>query len=536
MSSVPPPNIPPYDPRNQWKVYREQQRAAWRAQRDAWKTQQHAWRAHYERAYGPRVPSVVGPIILVAVGVVGVLIYSGRVTSSSFWAWYAHWWPVLLIAAGLALLAEWALDLRREAPVRRGTGFVGILILLAILGFVANGVNNGNWGPMRAQWGENSDNFFNMFGLPQHDLDQEVLNVAIPANAAIQIENPRGDVSVTAGDTPNIEVKAHAIAYASSDSDAKKIFDAEQAHVTVSGNAVLVKSDGNKSGRLNLTVTVPKTAQVRVNAGHGDVTAANLETGLNVNSSHGDVRLSLIKGSVQVHFSNDRGDFSAHQVNGDLTAEGNCNDLTLSEVTGRVTLNGELFGDVHMEGITGPIHLHTSVTDLDIASLPGDLTLNSDDLRVTQAKGQVRVTTHSKDVDLSQIYGDSYVEDRDGRIAVEPAGAYAIEAKNRKGDVEVTFPPNVQATVEGSTRNGDIITDFALPISGDESKTVSGKIGAGGPRVVLSAENGDLHIKKGTAVPPPPPAIAAEPPVPPIAPNAPHLKPPKAPAPPPVTQ
>jgi DUF4097 and DUF4098 domain-containing protein YvlB len=535
MSSVPPPNIPPYDPRNQWRVYREQQKAAWRAQRDAWKMQQHAWRANYQRAYGPRVPSVVGPIILVTIGVIGVLIYSGRVTPSSFWMWYGHWWPLLLIAAGLALLGEWALDLRRETPVRRGSGFVGILVLLAVLGFVASGMTSGRWGPMRAQWGDNNDNFFNIFGLPQRDFDQEVLNVAIPANAAVQIENPRGDVSITAGDSPNIEVRAHAIAFAGSDAEAKKIFEAEQAHVTVSGNAVLVKSDGNNSGRMNMTITVPKSAQIRVNSGHGDVTAANLESGLSVNSSRGDVHLSLIKGSVQVHFSNNKGDFSAHQINGDLTAEGNCNDLTLSEVTGKVTLNGELFGDVHMENVNGPIHLHTSITDLDIASLPGDLTLNSDDLRVTQSKGQVRVTTHSKDVDLSQVYGDTYVEDRDGRIAVEPAGAYAIEAKNRKGDVEVTFPPNAQATVEGSTRNGDIVTDFALPISGDESKTVSGKIGSGGPRVVLSAENGDLHIKRGTGIPNPPPAVAAEPPMP-VSPSAPHLKAPKAPAPPPVTQ
>jgi len=527
--------MPPYDPHNQWRVYREQQKAAWRAQRDAWKAQQHVWRSHYERAYGPRVPSVVGPIILVAVGVIGVLIYSGRVSAPSFWTWYGHWWPVLLIAAGVALLGEWALDLRRETPVRRGSGFVGILVLLAILGFVASGMTSGRWGPMRAQWGDNNDNFFNIFGLPQRDFDQEVLNVPIPSNASVQIENPRGDVSITAGDTPNIEVHAHAIAFASSDSEAKKIFDAEQAHVTVSGNAVLVKSDGNNSGRVNLTITLPKSAQVRVNAGHGDVTVANLESGLNINSNHGDVHLSLIKGSVQVRFSNDRGDFSAHQITGDLTAEGNCNDLTLSEIAGKVTLNGELFGDVHMEGITGPIHLHTSVTDLDVASLPGDLTLNSDDLRVTQSKGAVRVTTHSKDVDLSQVYGDTYVENRDGRIAVEPAGTYAIEAKNRKGDVEVTFPPNAQATVDGNTRNGDIITDFALAISGDQSKTVTGKIGSGGPRVVLSAENGDLHIKRGTGIPPPPPTIAAEPPAAP-APNAPHLKPPKAPAPPPVTQ
>ncbi len=76
--------------------------------------------------------------------------------------------------------------------------------------------------------------------------------------------------------------------------------------------------------------------------------------------------------------------------------------------------------------------MHTSRTDVELAELPGDLTLDSGDLRVNQAKGQVRVVTRSKDIDLNQIYGDSYVETRNGRIAVEPAGAYSVEAKNNK--------------------------------------------------------------------------------------------------------
>jgi DUF4097 and DUF4098 domain-containing protein YvlB len=533
MSSVP-PNMPPggYDPRTQWRVYREQQKAAWRAQRDAWKAQQYAYKAQYHHAYGPRVPSVVGPLILVAVGIVWLLIYSGHISSASFWGWYGKWCPLMLIAAGLAMLAEWALDLKREAPVRRGTGFVGVLILLAVLGFCASGWTRNYWGPWRADFGDHDDNFFNMFGQPEHDFDQPVISQAIPSGATVQVENPRGDVSITAGDSPNIEVHAHEVAFAGSDTEAKKIFDAEQAHVTVSGDAVLVKTDSNNSGRLNLTITVPKSAHVTVHSGHGDVTAANLNSGVNINSSHGDVHLSVIKGSAQVHFSTDKGDFSAHQIDGDITAEGNCNDLTLSEITGKVTVNGELFGDVHMENVSGQIHVHTSVTDMDVASLPGDMTLDSDNLRVTQAKGQVRVTTHSKDVDLTQIYGDTSVENRDGRIAVETAGNYTVDAKNMKGDVELTLPPNAGATVTGSTRNGDIVTDFPLSVSGDESKAVSGKIGAGGPKVTLMAENGDIHIKRGDENPPPPPTVSGTP----AAPSAPHLRAPKAAPAEPVTQ
>ena len=144
MSSVPPtpppgggaqPPYPPYDPKTQYRVYRAQQKAAWRAQRDAWKAQGQAWRASYIAAYGPRVPSVVGPIILISIGVIALLVLSGRIGAGDFWAWYGQWWPLLLIIAGLALLGEWAIDLRRETPVRRGGSFVGILIVLAFLGF-----------------------------------------------------------------------------------------------------------------------------------------------------------------------------------------------------------------------------------------------------------------------------------------------------------------------------------------------------------------------------------------------------------------
>jgi DUF4097 and DUF4098 domain-containing protein YvlB len=543
-----PPNMPPgggqppygtYDPKTQWRVYREQQKAAWRAQRDAMKAQRYAAKAgYYGGAYVPRSPSIVGPLILIGIGIVAFLIVTGHIAAEGFWTWYAHWWPLLLIGAGLALLAEWAIDATLKVPVRRGGSFVGILVLLAIIGLGAAGWDNW-WGPFRANFGDQSDDFFNAFGRPERDFDQQVLNAAIPANGSIQIQNPRGDVSITAGDGPNVEVQSHEVAYANSDSDAKKIWDSEAAHLTVSGNAVLIKSESNNSGRLNLTITVPKSAKVSVDAGHGDITAAGLGAGINLTASHGDVHLSSIAGSVQVHFPSGHHDFSAHQVGGDLTSDGDINDLTLSEIKGKITQNGEILGDVHIENSGGPIHLHTSVTDLQVGALPGDLTLNSDDLRVTEAKGPVRVTTHSKDVDLSQIYGDSYAEDRDGRISIEPAGNYSVEAKNSKGDVELTLPPNASATVNARTHNGDIVSDYNMPSLDDsDNKAATFQIGSGSNRIVLTTDNGDIRVKKGSAFPstPPPPPVTGEAPSTPEAPKAPHLKTPKPLPPQPVTQ
>jgi len=536
---TPPGGMPPYDPHTQWRVYREQQKAAWRAQRDAYRAQRHVWKAGVGGAYAPRVPSIVGPLILVGIGVIALLVYAGRIDAAQFWEWYGRWWPLMLIFAGLAMLGEWALDLRGKTPVRRGGNYVGLLILLAIIGVSASWTH-ANWNWMHTGFGGDDNDFFNMLGRPQHDLDQQVLNTDVPQGAVIVIENPRGDVSVTAGDTSTVQINAHEVAYANSDSEAQKIFESEAAHVTVSGKTVLVKSAGHSSGRVNLTVIVPKSGQVSLNVNRGDVTAAGLGNGANITAGHGDVRLSDIQGSVQVHFSNDKGDISAHQINGDITADGRCNDLTLSEIKGKVLVNGDIFGEAHMENLTGSAHLHTSVTDLQFGDLPGDLTLNDDDLRITEVKGPVRVETHSKNIDLTQIYGDTYVSDRDGNVSIAPAGPFSIEAKinSGHGDMEITLPPNASATVSGNTRNGDIVSEFPLTISGEESKSVMGRIGGGSAKIVLNTDVGDVRIKKGSGFPatPPPPANADAAPAPPIPPGAPRLKAPKTPPAEPVTQ
>jgi DUF4097 and DUF4098 domain-containing protein YvlB len=290
---------------------------------------------------------------------------------------------------------------------------------------------------------------------------------------------------------------------------------------------VLIKSDGNNKGRVNLTVTVPRTAKVTVNEGRGEVTATGLGAGITASVPHGELHLNSIVGPVEAHLYKGNHDISIHDVTGDVTADGDCNEFTLSEIHGRLSTNGQIFGPVHMENITGPIKLHTSVTDLEIAALPGDVTLDSDDLHVTEAEGSVRIATHAKDVDVSQVYGDTSVDNRDGRISIEPAGVYAITATNNKGDIEVTLPPNGAGVVDGHTHNGEVVDEFDLTVNGEEDKSVSGRIGAGGPRISLTSTNGDLHIKKGPAFGPPPPAAPAAPAVakaPPPPPNAPHLK------------
>ncbi len=538
--SGPPPNMPPYgvpygaNPRDYWRYQKEQNKAAWRAQRDTWRMQRDALRAQ-NRAV--RVPSVAGPIILIVVGLIALLLITGRLDADRFWDVVSHWWPLMLIGLGLIALAEWAIDLRREnPPSRHYGGYIWLVILVIFL--VTGGAGwHRYWGPIRAQMGDDNDNFFNAFGQPQHDLDQAVLNDQIPANAQVEIQDPRGDVSISAEDGSQISVRAHQVAYANSDSAAKKIFDAQQAHVTVSGNAVLVKVDGNSSGRTNLAITVPKSASVNVTTGHGGLTVAGLSGNVDAQLQHGDMEATGIQGHVHAHLANN-GDFSAHDIQGDVTIEGNGGDLTLSDIHGKVTMQGEYTGDTHVERADQTVHFHTSRTDLELVRLPGDMSLNGDALHATQVVGPVRVVTHSKDIEMSQVFGDTHIEDRDARVELGMAGSYAVEVKNDKGDIELSLPPNVGVSVDAHTHNGDIVSDFPLSISGDEDKTMTGSIGKGGPRVEITTQHADLRLRKGdeAAAMPPPPAKVPGAPSAPKAPGVPHLKSSKSETAAPVTQ
>ena len=102
-------------------------------------------------------------------------------------------------------------------------------------------------------------------------------------------------------------------------------------------------------------------------------------------------------------------------------------------------------------------------------------------------------------------------------------------------DLEITLPPNASATVDGRTHNGDIVSDYPLTIDGEESKTVTGRIGGGGVKINVTTAVGDVRIKKGSGFPTTPPAVSMTAPTPPPA-NAPHLKAPKTPPAEPVTQ
>jgi DUF4097 and DUF4098 domain-containing protein YvlB len=499
MAASPPPYPPPsQDPREQQKAYWRAQKDALRAQRDYWKTQRRDQRYYWRAMHRP---SIVGPVVLLAFGIIALLVTSGKLSAPDFWEWFIRWWPMLLVGIGLVSLLEWFLD--RGQPYRRSSGTFGIVVIIFILlGIAYSHRHVGDWS--REMGVGDPGDWTNLMG-EEHDHDTDS-SVSIPANASVQVQNPRGDVTITGSGDNQVHVHAHQVVHSNSDSDANKIFPALDPKITVNGNSVLVKVEGRPNGNVDLTIELPGGASTDVTAGHGDVSVEGLGGDSNVTANSGDVKLSSMGSSLHVHMN--KGDFAAHEIAGSVSLDGHISDVTVSEIGGSLSMDGEFFGDTHLEQIASSVHFHSSRTELDLARLAGDLTMDSDDLHIGQAVGPLRIITRSKNIECSQVSGDVHIENANGEVnvtAVEPLGN--IQITNSSEPVTLTLPPNAGFQIAANTDGGDLNSDFNLNVNGDDNRrSASGSVGKGGPKIDVSVRHGDLTIKKGDMnVPPLPP-------------------------------
>ena len=109
MANYPPPYPPPPGPPygDDWKYQRRIMKEQARMQRDVLRAQQQAYR---QQLRGMRRGSVVGPLLVIVLGIVFLLVQMGHISGHDLWLWYGRWWPALLVGAGIVMLLEWSFD------------------------------------------------------------------------------------------------------------------------------------------------------------------------------------------------------------------------------------------------------------------------------------------------------------------------------------------------------------------------------------------------------------------------------------------
>ncbi len=508
MASYPPPYPPPpygVDPRDQRRMLRDQvraQRAAYKAQRDFYKQQQ---RATLMQARAMRRGSILGPLIVIAVGVALLLIRLGTIPFTRFAGWYGRWWPLLFVAAGLVLVAEWAFDQTTSSGqtpyVRRGAGG-GVFLLLVVLtgagAIVATYERHDYWlGNMNI----NPDNWAEFLG-DKHEREQTI-DQSFPAGTSLTIDNPHGGVTVMGkSDDGQIHIVAYKEIYSQNDGDADEKAQELSPSVQLAEGRLSVVVPSRSGSTVDLTVTVPESAAATIESGRGDVHVSALRSPISVTANHGDVDVSNVTGSVTAHFNHRDSSFSAHAVTGDVTLKGDADDLNLTGVTGTVTLDGDFYGDTHLEKIGGATAFRTSRTSLTFAKLNGTLDISPEaELTGTQLVGPTVLSTRSRNISLQQVSGDVNVSDTNGTIdvaSVTPLGDVVVN--DRTGSVTVTVPEGAGFSVDAQTTGGDISNDFGFSVlEANHRNSVSAKVGTGKAKISISTTHGDVAVRKGSA-------------------------------------
>ena len=444
-------------------------------------------------------PSLAGPIVLIAIGALFLLRNFG--VHVPVWHIFGRFWPLLLIIWGVIRLIE-HMTWEREGYRTRVIGGGGILLLIfiVVLGLSAHYTSDINWQGMRDEI-QMDDDFGGIFGNP-YTFD-DTLSQDVPSHSSLRVVCDRGALSISPSGDAKLRVVIHKKLYAKSQNQANQYNESTRPQITVNDTSIVLNANTNGAGdhavQSDMEIFVPSTVTLDIASRRGDVTVNTRKADVTINLQHGDLSLNEITGNAALRL--EKGSIRATNIEGDVVIDGRIDDVSLENVRGAVRLNGDFFNDIRLSRITRNVTFKSSRSDMDIASVPGELDISRDSLRGNDLRGPARLVTRSKDVHIEAMSGDLQVETSNGDIEVHTAEKLPVGKMNiidHRGDVSLVLPANAGFQVDATTQKGDIETEFGqLKIDSNHGQSrLSGTVGNGAAKLQVEAQMGDIRISK----------------------------------------
>jgi len=462
-------------------------------------------------AMPPRPPrSFAGPVVLIAIGVLFLLHYTFGILPWYNWGrLFARYWPLLLILWGVVKLIEY--QQANRAGVRpRGIGAGGfiLVIFLVIAGLGANAIYR--WNPNWQEWCEGSD----AEDLPWcgHTYSfSDDLQQPFPAGGSLRVNSERGAINITTSGDSQLRVAVHKRVRGDREEQADSWNKSTRPQFTQSGTVLTLDANTRGAGdhwvSSDLDISLPRKASVVLSTHHGDISIMGRDGNADVESHNGDISITDLNGSVTLNL--DHSSARVAQVSSDVTVQGRANDVSLEDVKGIVRLDGDFMESVKLSRVAKAVNFKTSRTDMEFTKLDGNLNLDSGDLEANSLSGPLRLRTRSKDITINGVSGDVRLQNENGAVEIHVNKMGNMEITNNKGDIRMFVPQKAAFQLEAQTRDGEIQTDFdSLKVqNGDDRSSATGSVNGGGPRMSLSNEHGNIEIRSGVPMPPPPPSV-----------------------------
>ena len=167
---------------------------------------------------------------------------------------------------------------------------------------------------------------------------------------------------------------------------------------------------------------------------------------------------------------------------------------------------------VHSDSWNHKINLEIEVPsgfDLEVS------TYNDGDLMITNIQGQLELTNYNGEITALNISGSVVATSYNGEIKVtfdKVTDGSPMSYSTFNGDIDITFPLSLKASLKMKTEQGDIFTGFDITLkssgpfqkkdtkSGVYKITVEdwkyGDVNGGGPEISMKNYNGDIYVRK----------------------------------------
>ena len=447
-------------------------------------------------------------LVLLSVGILLLLHNYGHLDLHAF---FARWWPLLIIFWGVVKLYE------RTAGRRYGSGGGGItggevflaLAMLALLGIVVavDAAKEKFGGTLEEIRGNN------------YSFDLDVTPVSIPANAQVLVRTAHGDITVRASDDAQIHVSAKKNVRMWSETEAGRIAKSVAVVIDRNGDSYEVHPGGyNQSDArisLDLEVAVPKKSPLTVKTEKGDVAVSGLWSDVNVTDENGDVEVRGTNGGVSVEMK--EGDVKVLDTKGNVRISGKGGEIEVDDATGGLTVDGDFYGAVRADKVAKGVRMVSARTDLTVSALVGHLEAGSGNLNLVDAPGIVTLKTRDTEISVENPGGKVDIDNRNAQTMVRFSSAPKddVQITNSSGGISLSIPGSSSFEIVADCRNCDIESEFP-GLAGTKSESgdshLAGKYGAGrGPKINLKTSYGNIELRRTALGIPAKPIVPPEP-------------------------
>lgn len=457
--------------------------------------------------------SLLGGLFWTFVGVAALLNVLGE---ADFSAIAGQFWPLVIVLFGLGKVIDfYRLGGRMQF---HGSEIVG-LIIVVLLGSFARTIDEAHFGSIDLRLPQARSERDRPFWSSRAHRWEEQRSLDRGQSQTLQIVNIYGDVRVEGNDGDSIEIELAKAVDHRSRRRAEDIAKMIELRIDREGQALKLGTnrrslDPDYRFRTDLTVSVPRSMNLKVVNGYGLLSVSGIEASCDLENDSGDLAATSIAGPVSL--KNRYQPIRASRIAGSLTIVNRRGEVEVRRASGRVSITTErkgvevrnsdgdvsvrnYHGSVYLEDINGAVDIDavgSSIEAYDIAKratvknsyenvrierLQDGLTLiteNCDQATIETVQGSVRIESKRSEISARNLEGglrlegiSTRVEASDIRGPINLATSLrtveveefrgAVEIQNDNGDIRIANSQPVSDNISAENSNGEIT--LALP-------------------------------------------------------------------------